>query len=470
MEHKLFRNWYGADAEKKHRAGRVLAAVSVFAVMGMLLLGCGASGKQTQEPAETVVTETQVQPETEEASATEPVTEIVPEPAAETEPEPVTVPQLETEPEAEAPGTDAEISQVLPMEDGSVAVLYTDGVVRVSGNAHFAEEVSDWEGVTRLYYDQYSVFDGEPILVGVTENNGVVTTEEDIPYPHWGNAAELHFPYWGIVAVTENGAVDIYGGSDFEYREQMTELKNVKDLVYSDIQDIWCILKKDGSVQMLGDYIDPSEICWKNVKEVRDSGHSFYVIKKNGTVAGIEKPYAGLNGAVKLADYNDCIFGLSAGGRLLTHNGGNIYVNTGDMVVDVPGLTYYSGEVDISRFNKVKDILGFEGLVLLNKDGTAEAFSYAEWDLSNWNNIEKIYGCSDQDWNNLWLYGIRKDGTVIRNQFDLSGWTETSTDNFGNWKLSELYEGNGGVVGLTVDGELVGDGIYENLDFSVFER
>lgn len=361
------------------------------------------------------------------------------------------------------------IIQILPTQNGSVAVLYKDGTVKVSGNTHFSQEVSDWEGVTRLYYDHYSMFDGKPILAGTTAENGVLTTEEDFIYPLWCNADELHFLAGGIVCVSKNGYAELYG--DVEYTGELLELNNVKDLVYSEIQGIWAVLKTDGTVHILDGYSDPNKVYWNNVKEVRDSGHSIYVIKNDGTIdGGIEDTHYGLNNAVKVVHYLDWIFGISEDGRLLTHNNGNIYINAGAIMVAKPGNPDYGGEVDISQFDQIKDIVVCSGLILLNEDGTVNYIGYEpEWDFESWKDIQKVYGCYDPDWNYLTIYGIRRDGSVIRNRYDWKKKVQTVSEQYCGWKLKDIYVGGSGVVGLTVEGKLVGDGIYENVDFSVFE-
>ena len=107
--------------------------------------------------------------------------------------------------------------------------------------------------------------------------------------------------------------------------------------------------------------------------------------------------------------------------------------------------------------------MAFNGLILLNRDGTADAIGiYPSWDMSAWDNIKTVCG----DWENTALYGIREDGSVIVNRYDMETDTQTITDQYRGWKLQNIYPGTGGVVGLTKAGKFVGDGIYENTDFS----
>lgn len=358
-----------------------------------------------------------------------------------------------------------EVVQVVPMEDGSVAVLYANGAVKVAGHPEFAQTVSAWEGVTQLYYDRYSVFrDNAPILAGLKEDGTVVTTDVDLSA--WQNVKTLSLGYWGIIGITDDGRVLTCG--DETILSGLNGLTNVESLVYADILETWGCLKKDGSVYLISEYTDRNRIYWDNVQEIRTSGHSFYVIKRDGTVGGgMEDTRSGLRGAVKVVDYNDWIFGISADGRLLTHDGGNIYTNTGDMMVGKAAAGLYGGEVDIGQFTQIRDIVPYYGLILLNKDGTAESIgAYPSWDLREWNHIKEI--CGDQ--RDITLYGVREDGSVLVSRYHGERGSQTIIDQYRGWKLQNIYSGFGGMVGLTVDGKFVGDGIYENTDFSLINN
>ena len=368
---------------------------------------------------------------------------------------------------------DAQIAQVLPVEDGSVAVLYRDGTVRVSGNSPFYGQVSGWSDVEKLYYNRkIALTETEirdlPVLLALTKDGRTLSTDGSLI--GWSNVKELHFAWQGTVGVTRDGRVLAEG--DWEDPSFFTGMTDVEHLVYSSNQDIWGCLRKDGSVTLHGDNVDPNEVRWTNVRELRAADHSFYVIKNDGTVdGGVETDQSELNGAVKIIDFEDWLFGISADGRLLTHNGGNIYTNTGDMVVDVPGLPYYGEEIDIRQFDQVRDIVLFEGLILLNKDGTVQFLgAYPEWDFSGWHGIQSVFCIRDKEDIVRSIYGIREDGSVILNQYDGSIGYYAVTDQYRDWKLQALYGMAGGVVGLTTDGKLVGDGIYGNVDFSVFDR
>lgn len=375
------------------------------------------------------------------------------------------------------PKQSVEIKQVLPAEDGTVAVLYSDGTVNAAGNTQLSEAVENWSSVEQLYFQHDSdwingEFSDESYILGLKKDGSVLSTSGD--FSDWRNVKELHCISLGVIGVTEGGRVLVdRAWTDSSSKADLAGILDVDTLVYSDIQGIIACLKKDGSVQFVYEdgYSDP-DIRWNDVKEIRDSGHAFYVIKKDGTVdGGLEESYLGLKDAVKIVDYYDWIFGVSADGRLLTHNGGNIFTNLGDWRVDVPGSpeNWYTGEVDVSKYNQVEDIVVFDGLILLNQDGTVDSIGeYPSWDLSDWKDIQKVYCTADSNWNTTTLYGIHQDGTVILTRYNREKMVQTVIDTYLGWNLQDIYPGVGGVIGLTKDGELVGDGIYENIDFSLF--
>ena len=471
MKQKLSENQHSEYAERKPGKAGILIAVSVLAVLGMLLSGCGASGSQPEKAEETVVTETQIRTE----PVTEPATEPVTEPAAE--------PQTEGIPETEAV-TDAGISQVVPMADGAVAVLYVDGTVRVSGNADYEAAVSKWTGVEKLYYYENEAWEISAFM-GLTGDGTVLTADGSLS--KWKNVKELYFFGAAVAAVTENGTVLAHSFWD-EDVSYLTDQTKVEAMAFSEREEMIAVLKKDGQVKFVNIY-DPEYPMedmpvWKDVKELRNYGSGFYAVLQDGTVQGREyavqedgtmrmqgyASFPGLQGAVKVVDYDIWLFGLSEDGRLLTHNGGNIYTNDGFLVVDVPASGHYSGEVDISQLDRVRDIVTvYRGLVLLNEDGTAVSINdYLDWDLSTWSNVTKL--CESDGEEGIRLYGLRQDGSVVVNQYTWDPYEQTVTGQYRGWKLQDLYAGFDGAVGLTADGKLVGDGIYENLDFSVFER
>lgn len=373
---------------------------------------------------------------------------------------------------------DTQILQVLPMEDGVVAVLYADGIVRVSGNTQLSDAVLDWRNVDKLYADSIYKWKNnssknELVLFGITQDGSVLSTAGD--YSGWSDVKELFITYEGPIGITYNGRVLTEGNwHDTATQNALESMCDVEALVHSNIQEAFACLKKDGTVQIIYKYGFgyPAEVHWSNVKEVRDSGHSFYVIKNDGTVdGGLEPPYPGLRNVKKVVSFYDWLFGISVDGKLLTQDGGNIYAYGGLIRSGEPGLTEFGMEIDISRFDQVDDILVCWGMILLNRDGTAVAIGDSPaWDVSDWKFVKKICYAQDFELKMNRLYSLQQNGSVIVNQYSWEQDVQTVFHEYLGWEVVDIFQGENGIVGLTADGTLVGDGAYENTDFTVFER
>lgn len=68
------------------------------------------------------------------------------------------------------------------------------------------------------------------------------------------------------------------------------------------------------------------------------------------------------------------------------------------------------------------------------------------------------------------LYSLQQNGSVIVNQYSWEQDVQTVFHEYLGWEVVDIFQGENGIVGLTADGTLVGDGAYENTDFTVFER
>ena len=65
------------------------------------------------------------------------------------------------------------------------------------------------------------------------------------------------------------------------------------------------------------------------------------------------------------------------------------------------------------------------------------------------------------------LYGLRKDGTVIAATMDFGCDQAKVTGNYRGWELNSLHVTPfSGAVGITVDGNVVGDYAFEHVDLS----
>ena len=109
---------------------------------------------------------------------------------------------------------------------------------------------------------------------------------------------------------------------------------------------------------------------------------------------------------------------------------------------------------------------------MLKYDGTVDTVNVDYyWDLSKWENIEKIVTTYADSYAQPQLYGIRADGSVIVANGSYMQESD-SVDSYLGWRVLDLYneQHSVGVVGITPEGTLVGDGDYANTDFSVLIR
>lgn len=358
------------------------------------------------------------------------------------------------------PALAGEIAQVIPMYENAVAVLYTDGTVAVAGNAQKAEAVSHWSNVTKLFYRSYIESSGDSVLAALRRDGTVVATWGDVS--GWTDISNLYLCNLGIAGLKQDGTVVTCGSWMPEY--DPAQLTNVRDLVFP-FWDGCYALKKDGTIQDLSTYSSES-ISWTNVRQLCATAHALYAILEDGSiVSDLAETTVGIHGAVKIVDYEDYLLGISSDGRLLTESG-ELYCAAGTFFFNwEEGLE--DTAVDLSRYTNVKDLLTTGGLILLNQDGTVESINtYAFWDFSGWRNIEKIYAGLNEDYGEI-IYGIRKDGSVITMTDPFAA---VETDHYKGWILQDIFDGMYGVVGLTPDGKLVGDGAYASLDFTVLER
>ena len=444
------------------------------AVMMLCLCSCGRSHSLEKALADRDPLphwkNSQTQPVQETSAAAEedvtlPQTQPVQETSAAAE-ENVTLPQ--SQPVQKEHGV---IQQVLPMSDGAVAVLYTNGTVNVAGNSQLSEAVADWSSVEQLYYqDRMKIGDAyqdTPTILCRTTDGSILSTAGD--FSDWKNIADINcLGYLGVLGITQEGKIlTNHAGIDDPMKDAMMELDNVEKIVYSMFFEYAACLQKDGTVKFV-DNMRILEETWYDVNEVKDSGHAFYGMRNDGTVVGgLNTVNPGLDHAEKVVSYFDVLFGISPDGRLLTESGGNIYGFAGIICVDVPGSDQYGGEVDIHKYNQLEDIVIFPyGLLLLNRDGTVDSIGNGTypWDFSRWKNVQKLYSSAIQDENSNYIalvYALHPDGSVSLARDD-GQWI----DQYCGWRLQEIYYGDNGIIGLTTDGTLVGDGAYANTDFS----
>jgi hypothetical protein len=128
-------------------------------------------------------------------------------------------------------------------------------------------------------------------------------------------------------------------------------------------------------------------------------------------------------------------------------------------------------EIEKYRFSGVRDILDTDGMrgsaiVLLYEDGTVfSPCALLNHAIQDWTDIEKIAWY--EDYETATLYGLRKDGSVIALESDFGFYESTVYENYKGWTLDDIHVKRfSGCIGICPDGSLVGDHVFERLDFS----
>lgn len=337
------------------------------------------------------------------------------------------------------PALAGDVAQVEVLYSNAVVVLRTDGTVDIAGNAELAAKTASWDNVVKIVT-------GYDSIAGVRSDGTAVCSICDIS--GWKEIEDIYIHWNGVAGIKTDGTVVTAGTWEEEY--DPSGWKNIKKLY--DLEEGTTIgLKRDGTIIKSGSQNNSAVTGWKNVEELYGGleGNNYYAKLSDGSfVNTIGEDMSGLKGCKKTAA-DRFVFGVSPDGRLLTQTG-KLYTDGGEIHVELQDPHYE--EIDLSRYTNIEDIVGGNGIIMLKNDGTVDCIDrWSNWNFSSWNQIEKIY----TDWYGH-AYGIRRDGSVIV----ANSQGGTSQSNYMGWKLKELFIGNGGVVGLTPDGMMVGDGAF----------
>lgn len=367
------------------------------------------------------------------------------------------------------PALAGDIAQVLPMDSGAVAVLYTDGTVGVAGNDMLAAKVSSWKNVIQLYLGT-----DQRHLVAKMADGTAVSTEYDLS--GWYNLKEMYICWEGIAGLTEDGQIVTVGEWNSGNPDGWTEIRDFF------LGGFACLgIKNDGSIVCTEESFY-KEICsLKNVRQLIFSNGTYAILEDGRIVSDSydESELEALQGAVKFMGDGGWLFGLSADGCLLARTGDGWVYNNGDYFTNMQrgneeeNPNIHLGDI---RFQNIKDIFYQNALIMLKYDGTVDTINVDYyWDLSTWGNVEKVTTAYADESGNPRIYGIRGDGSVIVAD---AGYQQKSIsmENYLGWRVLDLYSGQNmlwsqaGVVGITPEGTLVGDGDYADTDFSTLIR
>lgn len=365
------------------------------------------------------------------------------------------------------PALAGEIAQVLPLDSGAVAVLYTDGTVGVAGNDELAAKVASWKHVEQLYWGTQ-----EGALVAHMADGTAASTEFDLS--GWSNLQELYVGYECMAGLTKEGTVVTAGSWPDGSPEGWTGIQ--------ELYPNWGVwgLKMDGSLICTNE-TDYKDLCsLQNVNQLL-FGHGIYVILEDGRIVSdcfSESEFQYLRNAESFTVIDGWLFGLSADGRLLAQTRDGWVYNNGDyFTVDERPEEDSNPKINLEdvRYQNIKALDYQGGLILLKNDGTVDTVNVScYWDLGKWEGIDKVITACVGDWGQPRIYGIRADGSVIVADVDYQQ-KANNTDNYLGWRVVDLFYGDApwytsGVVGITAEGTLVGDGDYANTDFSVLIR
>ena len=337
------------------------------------------------------------------------------------------------------PALAGDVAQVEILQSNTVVVLRTDGTVDVAGSSELAAKAASWDNIVKI-------IPGSESIAGVRADGTAVCSICDIS--GWKEIEDIYIHWNGVAGIKTDGTVVTAGTWEEEY--DPSGWKNIKKLY--DLEESSTIgLRRDGTIIKSGFQSNSAVTGWKNVEELYGGleGYNICARLRDGSfVNSIGEDMSGLKGCQKIAA-DRFVFGVSPDGRLLSQTG-KLYTDGGEIHVELQDP--HHEEIDLSRYTNIEDIVGGNGIIMLKNDGTVDCIDrWSNWNFRSWNQIEKIY----TDWYGH-AYGIRRDGSVIV----ANSQGGTSQSNYMGWKLKELFIGNGGVVGLTPDGRMVGDGAF----------
>lgn len=336
----------------------------------------------------------------------------------------------------------------------AVAALYEDGTVRVAcqedDRALYAP-ASSWKNIWKIWLRSTTLFGLD--AAGKLHTTGSLDTQ------HLTDVADLLFLDGTIYAVGKDGTTVPVSGAEGTALSAIQGKTVIKALPFSDIYD-WgsLILFSDGSIASSNSFGYMGHL--ENLQDVQDIfvfNQTPAAVQKDGTVLLPEGPNPALTGAAVIRSaYSSMLFAVTRDGSV-TFSG-----QPSPMIADLLTAMPKTGALDIADMDGMRA----DHAAILYANGTVYSPTPALNEVvKNWKDIVQLNWYEDYDF--MVLYGLRKDGTVIAATMDFGCDQAKVTGNYRGWELQSLHVMPfSGAIGITVDGNVVGDYAFEYVDLS----
>ena len=339
----------------------------------------------------------------------------------------------------------------------AVAALYEDGTVRVAchenDRAMYAS-VASWKNIRKIWMRNTTIFG--------LDAAGKLHTTGNFETRNLTGVTDLLFADSGVFALLEDGTVRCISPSGLGETPIPDALQGkpvVKVLPYSNVYD-WgsLILYRNGTIASTDTFGYMRQLeGLGNVRDIFVFRQTPAAVQEDGTLMLPDGPDPNLTGAVKLVSaYSGMLFAVTGEGEV-KYSG-----KVNPMIADTLASMPKTGALDIADMDGMRA----DHVVILYDNGTVYSPTPALNEVvKNWKDIVQLNWYEDYDF--MVLYGLRKDGTVIAATMDFGCNGAEVTEHYKGWKLNSLHvKPFSGAIGITVDGNVVGDYAFEYVDLS----
>ena len=338
--------------------------------------------------------------------------------------------------------------------------LYEDGTVGVACKEEYRPQyaaLSQWRDITEIWIPDWTTE-----VWGLAKDGTVVTTS-GADVSHLKNVQDL---VDGYALMADGSMVKLGTGEKLLVR-------NAKEIlpVHPDYDWGSWVRCEDGSVYGLhitdesGNYADCERQNLKEVKDMDVLNLGLCAYLSDGTIhyaALSPEVLERLRGCVKIGEVFGFWYGVTEDGELKAGSEAAMaYLNQ----------TVESGEF---RTTGIREMLTRDqqmrgsGMFFLYEDGTIlSASSALNRIIGNWKDIEEIGWYEGYDFMTLYVLWKHGSVTAVESRADFLEPDPVVYENYRGWILEHLYvEPFTGCIGVCPDGCLVGDCVFESLDFS----